>query len=144
MPVECVDLCRTADLVLHCGDVISFAAWQELQRLGPPLEGVHGNMDDPALRQLLPEERIVEVGGARIAMVHIAGPATGRAARLRARFPDAEAIVYGHTHVPEMTRDGSVWILNPGSPTERRRAPARAMLVLEVEDAEIRPRLIEL
>jgi len=130
--------------VLHGGDVVSFEAWQELQRLGPPLEGVHGNMDDQALRALLPEERIVEVGGARIAMVHIAGPAAGRAARLLARFPGADAIVYGHTHVPEVTRDGDVWILNPGSPTERRRAPARAMLMLDVEDGEIRPRLIEL
>ncbi len=130
--------------MLHGGDVVSFEAWQELQRLGPPLEGVHGNMDDQALRALLPEERIVEVGGARIAMVHIAGPAAGRAARLLARFPGADAIVYGHTHVPEVTRDGDVWILNPGSPTERRRAPARAMLMLDVEDGEIRPRLIEL
>ena len=66
-------------------------------------------------------------------MVHIPGPAAGRAARLRAAFPDCDAIVYGHTHVPEVTRDGGVWILNPGSPTERRRAPGHAMLLLEVE-----------
>jgi len=89
-------------------------------------------MDEPALKQTLPLERVVEVEVARVGMVHIAGPAAGRAARLRARFPDCDAIVYGHTHVPEVSRDGGVWILNPGSPTERRRAPVRAMLLLRL------------
>ena len=96
---------------------------------------MYGNQDEPALKQTLPLERVVEVEGARIGMVHIPGPAAGRAARLRARFPGCDAIVYGHTHLPEMSRDDGVWILNPGSPTERRRAPARAMLVLTVNSA---------
>ena len=101
-------------------------------------------MDEPALKQTLPLERVVEVEVARVGMVHIAGPAAGRAARLRARFPDCDAIVYGHTHVPEVSRDEGVWILNPGSPTERRRAPARAMIVLDVRGDKIDPRLVEL
>jgi predicted phosphodiesterase len=96
-------------------------------------------MDDAELKATLPLERVVEVEGARIGMVHIAGPAAGRAARLPARFPDCHAIIYGHTHVPEAVRDGGVWILNPGSPTERRRAPARAMLLLHVEDGTLAP-----
>ena len=104
----------------------------ELRAFGPPVEAVYGNMDEPALKQTLPLERVVEVEVARVGMVHIAGPAAGRAARLRARFPDCDAIVYGHTHVPEVSRDGGVWILNPGSPTERRRAPVRAMLLLHL------------
>lgn len=144
LPERCVDLCRGADLVLHGGDVVSVAFWEELGRLGPPLRGVHGNMDEPALKQLLPAERVVEVGTARIGMVHIPGSRAGRDGRLRARFPDVDAILYGHTHMPEITRYGGMWILNPGSPTERRRAPTRAMLLLEIEDAEIRPALIEL
>jgi predicted phosphodiesterase len=96
-------------------------------------------MDDAELKATLPLERVVEVEGARIGMVHIAGPAAGRAARLTTRFPDCHAIIYGHTHVPEAVRDGGVWSLNPGSPTERRRAPARAMLLLHVEDGTLAP-----
>jgi uncharacterized protein len=96
-------------------------------------------MDDAELKATLPLERMVEIEGARIGMVHIAGPSAGRAARLQARFPDCQAIIYGHTHVPEAVRHGGVWILNPGSPTERRRAPARAMLLLHVEDGRLDP-----
>ena len=101
-------------------------------------------MDELALRELLPEERVVEVAGARIGMVHIPGPRAGRTERLVARFSDCGAVVYGHTHVPEVTQQEGVWILNPGSPTERRRAPSRAMLVLEVSEGQIDPRPIEL
>ena len=123
---------------------MSTAVLRELRALGPPVEAVYGNMDDAELKATLPLERVVEVEGARIGMVHIPGPVAGRAARLSARFPDCEAIVYGHTHVPEARRDGGVWILNPGSPTERRRAPVRAMLLLHVEASEIRPEPIDL
>ena len=101
-------------------------------------------MDEPALRAGLPRERVVEVEGTRIGMVHIPGPAAGRAARLRARFPGCDAIVYGHTHVPEAVRESGIWILNPGSPTERRRAPSRAMLLLHVSVGDIRPELVRL
>ena len=96
-------------------------------------------MDDAELKATLPLERVVESEGARIGMLHIPGPTAGRAARLRARFPDCHAIVYGHTHVPEAMRDGGVWLLNPGSPTERRRAPARAMLLLRVDAGTLVP-----
>ena len=77
-------------------------------------------------------------------MVHDAGPRAGRAERLANRFTGCEAVVYGHTHEPEATRSGSTWILNPGSPTERRRAPSRAMLVLDAADGALEPRLLEL
>ena len=96
-------------------------------------------MDDAELKATLPLERVVEVEGARIGMVHIAGPAADRAARLPRRFPGCHAIIYGHTHVPEAVRERGVWILNPGSPTERRRAPARAMLLLHSDDGTLEP-----
>ena len=137
-------MCRAADLILHAGDFVAATAFDELRRIGPPVEAVHGNMDEPVLKASLPTEHVLDVGGALIGMVHIPGPAAGRAERLRARFPTCDAIVYGHTHVPEVTREGGVWILNPGSPTERRRASGHAMLVLEVEAGEIRPELIDL
>ena len=78
-------------------------------------------MDEPALKAVLPKERVVEAAGARIGMVHIPGPRAGREERLLERFPGCDAVVYGHTHVPQVERHGAVWILNPGSPTERRR-----------------------
>jgi hypothetical protein len=144
LPPRCVDLCRGADLLLHCGDVTSLAFWEELRALGPPLAGVHGNMDEPALRELLPHSRVVEVEDVRIGMVHIPGPAAGRESRLAARFPGCRAVIYGHTHIPQVEQAGGVWILNPGSPTERRRALGHSMLLLEVEGRAIRPRLVDL
>ena len=123
---------------------MSVAFLDELRRLGPPVFGVHGNVDEPALRELLPVDRVVEVGPVRIGMVHVGGPTAGRTERLLARFPHCHAVVYGHTHIPDVVRHGDRWIVNPGSPTERRRAPARAMAVIEVEGVELRPRLIDL
>jgi putative phosphoesterase len=144
LPQACVERLAAADLVLHAGDVTSTAFLEELRALGPPVQAVYGNMDDAALRASLPKELVVEAGGARIGMVHIPGPAAGREARLAARFPGCDAVVYGHTHLPQVEHVGGTWILNPGSPTERRRAPSRSLIELDVDGNELRPRLIEL
>jgi uncharacterized protein len=141
LPRECLRRLESAELILHAGDFVRAPVLEELGRLAP-VEGVAGNMDEPALLELLPERRVVGVAGARIGMVHVPGPAAGRAARLAAAFPGCDAVVYGHTHIPEVTRAGDVWVLNPGSPTERRGAPAHAMLMLDVESGEIRPELV--
>ena len=77
-------------------------------------------------------------------MVHVPGPRAGREARLAARFPGCGAVVYGHTHLPQVERRDGVWILNPGSPTERRRGPFHSMLVLDVRAGRIRPELVRL
>jgi uncharacterized protein len=132
LPDACVKLLRAADLVLHAGDFVSAEFLEELRSFGPPVEGVHGNMDEPALKETLPKQHVVEVGGLRIAMLHDAGPRVGREARLAARFEDCEAVVYGHTHAPQVERFQHVWVLNPGSPTERRSAPVHSMIVLQV------------
>jgi putative phosphoesterase len=120
-----------ADLILHAGDVVTAAVLRELEAYAP-VEAVFGNMDEPALQQALPERRVVEVEGARLGLVHIAGPRAGREERLAAWFEGCDAVVYGHTHVPQVERHRGIWILNPGSPTERRRAPSRSMIVLEL------------
>jgi uncharacterized protein len=130
-------------LILHAGDFMEAGVFAELRALGP-LEGVHGNMDDGELQQLLPRRRVVEVGEARIGMTHNPGQSQGRAERLAGWFEDCDAVVYGHTHQPEMTRHGDVWILNPGSPTERRRAPTHTMMLLEVAGRTIEPELVDL
>jgi putative phosphoesterase len=138
-----VERLRAADLVLHAGDLSSLAFLEELRALGPPVLAVHGNADEPALHALLPAQRIVDVGGARIGMTHVPGPAAGREARLAARFPGCDAVVFGHTHVAQAARVGETWILNPGSPTERRRASAgHSMLELRVAGGRIEPTVI--
>jgi uncharacterized protein len=123
---------------------VSVEFLEELREIGPPVEGVVGNMDEPRLKEMLPKERVVEVGGMRIGMVHDAGPRAGREARLAARFEDCEAVVYGHTHIPQVERFQHLWVLNPGSPTERRSAPSHSMLVLQVKGQRITPELVTL
>jgi len=144
LPESCVERLRAADLILHGGDVTGLSFWEELLALGPPVEAVVGNMDDAALAALLPEERVVEAAGLRVGMVHVPGPAAGREARLARRFAGCAAVVYGHTHQPQVERWAGVWILNPGSPTERRRAPRRTMLELWIDRGELVPELIDL
>jgi putative phosphoesterase len=140
---ECIDRLAAADLILHGGDITEAAVLDTLRDLGT-VHAVYGNMDTPELRAALPKELVVEAGGARIGMVHIPGPLAGRAARLLARFPDCDAVVYGHTHVPEVSHEGDVWILNPGSPTEKRKAPHRSMLELRITRGTITPELVVL
>src|SRR4051812_50078578 len=96
-------------------------------------------MDEPALKQALPQQRVVEVAGLRIAMVHDAGPRVRREARLAARFEDCDPGVYGHTHVPQIDRFQHLWVLNPASPTERRSAPTHPMIGLTTQASRITP-----
>jgi putative phosphoesterase len=146
LPDACVERIGGADLVLHAGDFSTLEVLRELEAIGPPVVGVHGNVDSADLRRLLPAERVVEAEGARIAMVHDAGPRTGRLERMRRRFGDrADLVVFGHSHLPlhEQAPDG-FQILNPGSPTERRRAPTHTMGLIRVDDALARCELVQL
>jgi uncharacterized protein len=146
LPDACVERIASADLLIHAGDFMTLEVLRGLEAIGPPLVGVHGNMDSTELGRLLPSERIVEAGGARIAVVHDGGARTGRLERLRRRFGErADAVVFGHSHLPLHERaDDGFQIFNPGSPTERRRAPAHTMGVARVEAARVEFELIEL
>jgi putative phosphoesterase len=145
LPDACVERLEEADMVLHAGDFSAVAVLRALESLAP-VAAVHGNVDDRELRRRLPERRVVEVDGARIAMLHDAGPATGRLERLRRRFPDADAVIFGHSHVPvhERASVGRFQIFNPGSPTERRRAPRHTMGMARVTDGRVQFELVEL
>jgi uncharacterized protein len=135
LPAACVERLRGADLILHAGDFVTAEVLADLRALGPPVQAVHGNVDDEQVRRLLPSARLVEAGGARIAITHDAGPAAGRLERLRARFADADAVVFGHSHVPLHERDDNGFqIFNPGSPTDRRRQPVHTMGLARVDD----------
>jgi uncharacterized protein len=145
LPAACVDLISRSDVVLHTGDVMTEEALDDLARIGPPVVAIHGNMDSLELRRRLPAERVVELEGARLGMVHDAGPAAGRLERLRLRFPEADAAIFGHSHIPlHETGDDGFQIFNPGSPTERRRAPNHAMGLARIERGEIRFELMPL
>ena len=136
---------RAADLLLHGGDLSSVSFLEELRALGPPVHAVWGNADEPALREQLPKELVVEVEAVRIGMIHIPGPAAGREARLAARFPGCDAIVFGHTHRPVADRHEGVLLLNHGSPTEKRRGtPFHSFLRLRVAGTSIEHELVRL
>jgi putative phosphoesterase len=132
LPAACVERIRSAEAVIHAGDFSTASVLAELKQLCPVVLAVHGNVDDAELRRELPESLEVEIGGRAVAVVHDAGPAKGRLARMRARFPGADAVVFGHSHLPLHEEEAGFQIFNPGSPTERRRAPHPSMGLLSV------------
>jgi hypothetical protein len=144
LPDACVERIAAADLLLHAGDFSTLEVLGELEAIGPPLIAVHGNVDSADVRRMLPAERVVEAEGARIGMVHDAGPRGGRLERLRRRFGErADLAVFGHSHLPlhEQAPDG-FQIFNPGSPTERRRAPTHTMGLIHVQSGLARCELV--
>jgi uncharacterized protein len=144
LPAACFERLRAADAILHAGDLVAVEVLELLESLGPPVHAVHGNVDEPALMMRLPAVRLVTAEGARIVMTHDGGRADGRLARLRRRFPDADAVVFGHSHLPQHEFSGSFQIFNPGSPTERRRARAHTMGLATAAGGRLQFELVEL
>jgi putative phosphoesterase len=139
LPDACVERLREADLILHAGDLSTAEVLHDIEAIGPPVKAVYGNVDDSTLCATLPEALEVRTpDGARIAMVHDAGPRTRRLERMRIRFPDAHAVVFGHSHIPlhEQSPDG-FQIFNPGSPTDRRRQPKHTMGLARTADGRV-------
>jgi putative phosphoesterase len=144
LPEACLARLRGADLIVHAGDLSTLGVLRELEALGPVV-AIHGNVDDVAVRAALPAQAIVEADGNQIAVIHDAGPLRGRIGRLRERFPGADAVIFGHSHLPlhERAADG-FQIFNPGSPTERRRAPRQTMGIVHAGRRQLTFELIEL
>jgi uncharacterized protein len=136
-PAEVARRLRRVDLILHAGDVCRAWVLEELAGFAP-VRAVLGNNDDPDVAAWgAPETLELDLDGLRVAMVHDAGPAAGRTRRLRRRFPAAELVVFGHSHIPlDATGDG-LRIFNPGSPTDRRRQPRGTMGLLAVEGGRL-------
>ena len=144
LPEECLERMRRADLIVHAGDLVDLSVLRDLEQLGE-VAAVHGNVDTAAVRAALPERRLLETGGARIGVVHDAGPSRGRLARLASWFPEADAVIFGHSHIPLHERGHRGFqIFNPGSPTDRRRQRSHTMGLVTVADGRPRFELVRL
>jgi putative phosphoesterase len=124
LPDELLERIASADVVIHAGDWVDTATLDLLESLSHRVIGVYGNNDGPELRRRLPEVARAELGGLRFGVVHETGPAQGRERRCAERFPDLDVLIFGHSHIPwDSTAEGGLRLLNPGSPTDRRRQP---------------------
>ncbi|MGN6752344.1 MAG: metallophosphoesterase family protein [Intrasporangium sp.] len=124
LPAELWEQAEAADAVVHAGDWVEVALLDELEARSRRLIGVWGNNDGAELRSRLPEVAREELAGVRLAVVHETGQATGREQRCDAAFPDADVLVFGHSHIPwDTVTPRGLRLLNPGSPTDRRRQP---------------------
>ncbi len=122
-----------ADVVIHAGDWVDAHLLDELLARSRRLIGVYGNNDGADLRRRLPEVAYAQLDGLRLAVVHETGPASGRERRCAARYPDVDLLVFGHSHIPwDSTAPGGLRLLNPGSPTDRRRQPFATFLTATV------------
>ncbi|MFJ6758587.1 MULTISPECIES: metallophosphoesterase family protein [unclassified Streptomyces] len=138
LPEDLLTAVGEADVVVHAGDWTDEATLDLLESRSRRLIAVYGNNDGPALRGRLPEVARAELCGLRFAVVHETGPADGRERRCAARFPDADVLVFGHSHIPwDSTAPSGLRLLNPGSPTDRRRQPHHTFLTLTVADGAL-------
>ncbi|MER5355283.1 metallophosphoesterase [Kitasatospora sp. NPDC002551] len=138
LPAPLLAAAEEAEVVFHAGDWVDTATLDLLLARSARLVAVHGNNDGPALRERLPEVARVELQGLRFAVVHESGPARGREERCEARFPDTDVLVFGHSHIPwDSTAPGGLRLLNPGSPTDRRRQPFATYLTARVDDGRL-------
>jgi len=145
LPAELWRAVDDADLVIHAGDWVDVALLDTLSARSAALLGVYGNNDGPALRARLPEVARLSVQGVRLAVVHETGPAARREERCAARYPGVDVLVFGHSHIPwDSVAANGMRLLNPGSPTDRRRQPTGTYLTAAIDDGalvdvELRP-----
>jgi putative phosphoesterase len=141
LPEALIPHLERADLVLHAGDLMDPALLGDLAAYAP-VKAVWGNLDPPDLG--LPETLEFGFGGVRMAMIHDSGPRKGRRTRLRRRFPDARAVIFGHSHIPFLEDDDGLMLLNPGSPTDRRRQPRHTFALIRAENGKVAAEIVAL
>ncbi|WP_210650301.1 metallophosphoesterase [Nocardioides sp. SYSU D00065] len=139
LPAQVWDAVADADLVLHAGDWVDVGLLDELEARSRRLVACFGNNDHGALRERLPEVARVEVEGLRLGVVHETGQAKGREERMSREYADLDVLVFGHSHIPwDTTTATGLRLLNPGSPTDRRRQPYCTYLTAVAADGELR------
>jgi putative phosphoesterase len=141
LPGGLIPYLERADLILHAGDLMDPTLLDELAAYAPA-RAVRGNLDPPEAG--LPETVQFEFGGVRIAMIHDSGPKRGRWNRMRRRFPGTRVVVFGHSHIPWLEDEEGLLLLNPGSPTDRRRQPEHTFALLRAEDGVVRVEVLAL
>lgn len=137
LPPQVWDQVEAADLVIHAGDWVTTDLLDEVEARSARLVGVWGNNDGPELRRRLPEVAEVQLEGMRWGVVHETGARTRREQRMRAAYPDLDVLVFGHSHIPWDTEHEGLRLLNPGSPTDRRREPHCTYLTCTVADGAL-------
>ncbi|MFC5664267.1 metallophosphoesterase family protein [Kitasatospora misakiensis] len=138
LPAPLLDALDDADVVFHAGDWVDTATLDLFRARSERLVAVHGNNDGAALRAQLPEIARVSLQGVRFAVVHETGPARDRERRCEARFPDVDVLVFGHSHIPwDSHAPGGLRLLNPGSPTDRRRQLFATYLTARLDDGHL-------
>jgi len=139
LPAEVWRHVEAADVVVHAGDWVDVGLLDELEARSRRLLAVHGNNDHGELRERLPEVARLEVEGVRLGVVHETGQARGREDRCAAAYPDLDVLVFGHSHIPwDTTTATGLRLLNPGSPTDRRRQPYCTYLTVTLADGALR------
>lgn len=134
LPAPLWEQVEAADVVIHAGDWVNVDLLDELQSRSARLVGCWGNNDGPALRARLPERADVTLDGVRFTVVHETGSSKGREARMAAAYPDTDVLVFGHSHIPWDSRaESGLRLINPGSPTDRRRQPFHTYMTLVVD-----------
>ena len=138
LPQRLWDEVPAADVVFHAGDWVTASVVDELAERSARLVGVYGNNDGPDVRERLPEVARVTLGGLRIAVVHETGGKAGREVRADIDYPDTDLLIFGHSHIPwDSVSPAGLRLLNPGSPTDRRRQPACTYLTAEIADGRL-------
>ncbi|WAJ45527.1 metallophosphoesterase [Mycobacterium sp. Aquia_216] len=138
LPARVWEEVERADVVIHAGDWIALELLDELESRAARLIGCWGNNDGPELRARLPERADVTLAGVRFTVVHETGASSGREARMSRLYPDSEVLVFGHSHIPwDSTTKTGLRLLNPGSPTDRRRQPFRSYMTTSVDDGTV-------
>ncbi|MGI9050893.1 MAG: metallophosphoesterase family protein [Rubrobacteraceae bacterium] len=139
LPEDLLSYLERTDLILHAGDLMAPALLDVLGSYAP-VRAVRGNLEPPEAS--LPETLEVDFGGVRVAMVHDSGRKQGRRSRMKRRFPEARVIIFGHSHIPWLEDEDGLLLLNPGSPTDKRRQPDHTFALLRVEDGEARAEIL--
>jgi putative phosphoesterase len=137
MPPRVAQQLDGVDVILHAGDVCVPFVLDELAEFAP-VHVVRGNNDGPDVAAWgAPETLSLDLGGLTVSMIHDSGQKNGRTARMRRRFPDADLVVFGHSHIPLDETGAGLRIFNPGSPTDKRRQPHGTLGRLEISDGEL-------
>jgi putative phosphoesterase len=138
LPSRLWDEVDEADVVIHAGDWVNLSLFEALEARSTRLVACWGNNDGAELRAVMPERADVTLAGVRIAVVHETGPSTKREERMSAAYPDVDVLVFGHSHIPwDTVTDTGLRLLNPGSPTDRRRQPFCTYMTAEAVSGEL-------